>query len=127
MAVSSDETVVEFNHYTRGYHDYIDVWTPTIGETLYLHCEPDNPKDSLAVAIVTGEDVLVGHVPELFNRQLYYFLQRDGHSGSCEVTGERTNRGIGVGLEIPCKYRLRGKNIYVKKLSSIINKLVVKI
>ena len=71
MAVSRDETVVEFNHYTRGYHDYMDVWTPTIGETLFLHCEPDNPKDSLAVAIVTGKDVIVGHVPELFNRQLF--------------------------------------------------------
>jgi len=72
MAVSRDETVVEFNHYTCGYHDYIDVWTPTIGETLYLHCKPDNPKDLLAVAIVTGGNVLVGHVPELFNRQLYF-------------------------------------------------------
>ena len=76
---------------------------------------------------MTGEDVLVGHVPELFNRQLYYFLQRDGHSGSCEVTGERTNCGIGEGLEIPCKYRLRGKDICVEKLSSIINKIIVKI
>ena len=98
-----------------------------IDEALYLHCEPDNPKDSLVVAIVTGEDVIIGHVPELFNRQLFYFLQRDGHYGYCEVTGERINRGIGVGLEIPCKYHLRGMNIYVKKLSSIINNLIVKV
>jgi len=27
MAVSRDETVVEFNHYTCEYHDYMDVWT----------------------------------------------------------------------------------------------------
>ena len=121
-----DETVVEFDHYTFGYHDYMDVWTPTIGETLSLHCEPDNPKDTLAVAIMTGEDVIVGHVPELFNRQ-FYFLQRDGHTGCCEVTGEKINRGIGVGLEIPCKYRLRHRSVYVKKLSSIINNLIVKV
>ena len=120
MAVCRDEIIVECNHYTgctRGYHDYMDVWTTTTGEILYLHCEPDNPK---AVAIVTGEDMIVGHTPELFNRQLLYFLQRDhGHNGCCEVTSEKVNRGIGVGLKIPCKYCFRGKNIHVKKRSSI--------
>jgi len=127
MAVSRDETIVKFNHNTCGYHVYMDVWTLTIGETLYLHCEPYNPRDSLAVAIVTGEDTTVGHVPELFNRQLFYSLQINGHNGYCEVTSEKINCGIGVGLEILCKYCLCGKKIYVKKLSSIINKLIVTI
>ena len=51
----------------------MDVWTPTIGETLYLQCEPDNPKDLFTVAIVTDKDIVVGHVPVLFNRNLFYF------------------------------------------------------
>ena len=53
----------------------MDVWTPTIGEILYVHCEPDNPKDLLALAIMTGEDIIVGHVPELFNGRLFYFFK----------------------------------------------------
>ena len=38
----------ELIHYIRGYHDYIDIWTPYIGETLSL---PDNSKDLYAFAV----------------------------------------------------------------------------
>ena len=125
VAVASDE-IVEFEliHYIRGYHDYIDIWTPYVGETLSLHREPDNSKDPYAVALTTSDNEVVGHVPALFS---FFFLQRHGHSGCCEITGERVNRGIGVGLEIPCIYCLRGKRLYINKLSVIVNKLIVKV
>ena len=53
--------------------DIMTIWMSGLWLILYLHCEPDNPKDSLAVAIVTGEDIIVDHTPESFNRQLFYF------------------------------------------------------
>ena len=52
-------SVAEVQSYIQGYHAYIDIWTPSIGETLLLRREPDNLKDKSAVA--DGE--VVGHIP----------------------------------------------------------------
>ena len=52
VAVANVEIVkFELIHYICGYHDYIDIWTPYIGETLSLHREPDNSKDLYAFAV----------------------------------------------------------------------------
>ena len=47
-------SVAEVQSYIRGYHAYVDVWTPSIGETLLLRREPDNLKDKSAVAVVNN-------------------------------------------------------------------------
>ena len=128
VSAAGDKIVqFELNHYIRGYHDYMDIWTPYIGETLSLHCEPSNSKDPHAVAVMSSDNEVVGHVPVLFSRVFYFFLQRHGHNGCCEITGERINRSIGVDLEIPCIYRLSRKHLYINKLLIIVNKLVVKV
>ena len=128
VSAAGDEIVLfELNHYICGYHDYMDIWTPYIGETLSFHCKKSNSKDPHAVAGMYSDNVMVGHVPVLFSRVFYFFPQRYGHNGCCEITGERVNRGIGVGLEIPCIYRLSGKQLYINELSIIVNKLVVKV
>ena len=54
--------VLEISSFVRGYHAYLDVWTPAIGEVLLVKPEPTNEKDSKAVAVLK-EDVIVGHVP----------------------------------------------------------------
>lgn len=58
-----------FNSYIRGYHAYIDVWTPVLNEELILKREPTNYRDSNAVAVMK-EEVIVGHVP--FNLALLF-------------------------------------------------------
>ena len=35
----------------RGYHDYMDIWNPVLGEELPLRREPENVVDEQAVAI----------------------------------------------------------------------------
>ena len=40
----------------------MESWSPSIGDVLVLKREPDNPKQSSAVAVVKDGDV-VGHVP----------------------------------------------------------------
>ena len=47
--------------YTRGYHAYCHLWTPTIGQVLQLKRELDNCIDKYAVAIVL-EGSIVGHL-----------------------------------------------------------------
>ena len=98
----------EWSSYIRGYHDYQSVWTPSLGEMLQLKVEPTNPYDDFAVSIVK-EGVVVGHVPLYVSRVVCFFLKRVGSVGFCEVTGSQVNRGVGLGLEIPCTYKFYGR------------------
>lgn len=121
----SSLSVAEVPSYIRGYHAYTDVWTPSIGETLLLRREPDNPKDEHAVAVVTDGEV-VGHIPHNVSITVSHFLRRDYNKGFAEVTGHKVNRGAGYGLEIPCIYRFYGPEPYIKKLSEILLALKTK-
>ena len=84
--------------------------------------EPNNIKDLHAVAIYK-EDTIVGHVPYNIAPSQSLFLRRDVNKGFAEVTGEKFNRGVGYGLEIPCVHRLYGPKVYVDKLKKLVNSL----
>ena len=111
--------VAELQSFIRGHHVYKDVWMPVIGEVLLLRREPSNVKDSYAVAIVKDGDV-VGHVPYNISAIASHFLCRECNKAFAEVTGNEVNRGGGYGLEVPCKYRFYGPEVYVKKMKEII-------
>ena len=114
--------MTEVQSYIRGYHAYIDVWTPSIGETLLLRREPDNLKDMSAVAVVNDGEV-VGHIPYNMSNIVSQFLRRDYNKAFAEVTGDKVNRGARYGLEIPCIYRLYGPEPYLKKLREVLQAL----
>ena len=82
----------------RGYHAYVSMWTPVLGQTLPVKREPTNKKDKNAVAVYL-EDVVVGHVP---HNTAPLFLLRDVNKAFAEVTVQKINRGAGYGLEVPC-------------------------
>ena len=96
----------EVRSFIRGYHAYKDIWIPRIGVVLLLKWEPENEVDKNAVAVTTGSGEVGGHVPYNLAPLLSQFLRRDFNKGTCEVTGDKLNRGAGYGLEIPCVYRL---------------------
>ena len=54
MAASteSSETFIQIESFVRGYHAYMDIWNPVIGEELQLKREPENTRDGYAVAVV---------------------------------------------------------------------------
>ena len=93
--------ILEIDLFVRGYHAYQDIWQPTVGDILPLRREPSNDKDSLAVSII-----IVGHMPCNLAPLVSYFLMREVNKGLVELTGEKINRGAGMGLELPCIYRL---------------------
>ena len=104
---------------------YQTLWTPAIGETLNA-VGPINPHNSYAVAVVRGsgrerDGTIVGHVPRNVSRVIFYFLSKDWNVGYCEVTGNRTNRGAGLGLEIPCVYKFHGRQSYVNRLNTLLS------
>ena len=117
--VVEEGSCYEWSSYIRGYHDYQAVWTPTIGEMLLLKVEPTNPYDDFAVSIVK-DGAVVGHVPKYVSRVICFFLKRVESVGFCEVTGSRVNRGVGLGLEIPCTYKFYGRQAYLDRLQTLL-------
>ena len=72
----------------RGYHIYKDILTAPIGD--YLACKPEfgNLHDPYAVAVVTTNDVTVGHLPLCISTVSHLFLRKN-ESIICQVTGRR--------------------------------------
>ena len=58
----SESVEFEIESFVWGYHAYMDVWEPRIGEVLVLEREPHNVVDQLAVSVIKT-DLVVGHVP----------------------------------------------------------------
>ena len=82
--------------------------------------EPDNSYYHYSVAVIKNSTV-VGHVPQVVSRLIFHFLSRDGHTGVCEVIGNRLNRGVNMGVEVPCIYRFCGRQRYIERLNSILH------
>ena len=118
-----DLQCLEIQSFARGYHAYMDIWTPVIGQTLLLKREPTNPKDKNSVALYE-DDSIIGHVPYNLAPYLSRFLARDVNKAFAEVTGEKVNRRAGYGLEIPCVYRLYGPKAYVDKMKVITDSMM---
>ena len=110
---------VELQSFIRGHHVNCSSWTPTIGEELVLRRQPENEHSEHAVAIFKDGDV-VRHVPETRSRLISYFLSYDGNVGFCEVTGARLNRGVGLGMEVPCVYKFYGIKAHLQKLQELL-------
>lgn len=96
----------------RGHHVYKSVWTPVIGEELYLEPEESNEHDEYAVA-VRKDGETIGHVPRSFSRISWYFLKHAGEI-RCVITGKRKH---GLGLEVACTYTFVGSAWLIQKLS----------
>ena len=91
------------------------------GEILILKKEPTNVSDRLAVCIqIDGQ--IVGHMPRNLAPLIYYFLVRDVNKGMAEITGMPLNRGTGMGMEVPCIYRLHGPEVYITRLQDMVKK-----
>ena len=116
---ASNSKVFEFTSFVRGLHAYKDIWDPRIGEVLALKREPENSTDKWAVAVVRS-DLVVGHVPYEIAATISHFLKRDFNKGTVEITGTRINRGAGLGLGVPCTYRLYGPAAYIQKAQEVI-------
>ena len=103
--------------YIRGHHAYCQEWTPVVGEVLTLKAQPDNCYNKFAVAVVKN-DRPVGNVPKAVSKAVSCFLRRAEHSGFCEVTENRVNCGVNLGVEVPFTCRFYGGQTYIDRLKS---------
>ena len=79
--------------------------------------EPLNDHDRHAVCI-KKDDVIVRHVPREQAKMMWHFLMHGGQV-SCEVTGRRK---LGNGLEVPCTYKLTGREKLVNRMQELLSK-----
>ena len=87
----------------RGFHAHKDVWTPNGEETLSCSREPGNIHDPYTVAVKTGSNVIVGHVPRTISTLCSIFILQGGII-TCQITGGRrySHDLPQGGLELPC-------------------------
>ena len=116
------ELFIQIESFVRGYHAYMDIWSPVIGEELWLKRGPENADDEYAVAAVNDSHI-VGHVPRLLSSIIFHFLARPCNKGLAEITGSKINQGTGYGLEIPCVLRFYGPSKYLERLQKLLDKV----
>ena len=116
MASRSIESIV------RGYHVYMDIWSPSVGDAFALEIDELNVHDRYAVATKVN-DLVVGHVPREFSKVVFYFI-RNGGRVTGEVCGRRQRSTTHMkGLEIPCVYKFHSKSVKnMKKLVSLLER-----
>ena len=118
---------VVFSH-VKGYHEYMKIWLPFIGEFLQTRLEPENEFDKYAVAVIK-DGVVVGHLTKgktgRFAKTISFFL-RASEDNVCkvEITGRRVNLGDKQGLQVPCKLHFVGNVKFIDKLKEILPSLM---
>ena len=101
--VRKNSSTFQCDSFVRGYHVYMNIWEPLVGECLESRKEPTNEMDKTTVAVIIinySEEVVGGYVPKNMSKIVL-------SSYPCPivlwttVTGKRINRGSRYGLEIP--------------------------
>ena len=120
IIVDKDLVTYVYDSFARGFHVYMDVWNPVIGEILKCKREPTNEVDKHAVAIICsdslGKESVVGHIPHNISNFSSMILTIPSTTIEAEVLGKRVNRGSGYGLEITVKYRYYGQEKLIQWL-----------
>ena len=126
----NDGSAFQFDSYVRGYHAYMNIWEPLLGECLKCVKEPTNEFDKHAVAVVCidslSKEAVVGHVPKFIFMIVSMFLSLPGCTCD-QKTRKHVNRGAGYKLKIPANFHFYGPEnaiVWIRsKITNIENKL----
>ena len=93
----------------KGYHAYVNDWTPILGENLSTRPEPENENDAW----------VIGHLKKgktgLYAKNVFYFLQANPmNTAGITVTWKSVNFGEGQGFQIPCTILFKGEEKYIE-------------
>ena len=97
----------------KGYHAYMNDWTPILGENLSKRPEPENKIYKYAVA-VTKDARVIGYLKKgktgRYAKTVFYFLRANPmNTASITVTDKRVNFGDEQGLQIPWTILFKGE------------------
>ena len=90
--IEKDWITYGFNSFARGYHAYMNIWNPLVGEMLKYRQEPLNKMDKNAVAIIRSDswekETIVGHVPQNISKTCSMFLNVPNTLIEVQVVGK---------------------------------------
>ena len=116
-----------FNSYSRGYHAYMNIWIPLIGnESLISRKEKGNEYDPHGVAI-NRNNAVVWRVPQNICDYFWKFLCLSRTSIRARVLGKRVNHDAGYGLKISVCFIFQGHVkgiVWIKKKIEDAEKMV---
>ena len=95
-------------------------------DQLFCTIEPDIKHSNNAIVVKSGNDDIIGHVPGAVAKKLFKFMKSQQiEIMDSEVTGNPSPAPegkwvIGVGIEMPCKYRLYGLKSVKKEVRAVL-------
>ena len=102
----------------KGYHTYMNDWTPILGENLSTRSEPENEIDKYAVAI-TKDARVIGHLKKgktgRYAKTVFYFLRANlMNTISITVTGKGLMLEMGKACKFPAQFYSKEKKNILK-------------
>ena len=102
----------------KGYHAYMNDWTPILGENLSTRSEPENEIDKYAVAI-TKDTRVIGHLKKgktgRYAKTVFYFLRANlMNTISITVTGKGLMLEMGKACKFPAQFYSKEKKNILK-------------
>ena len=102
----------------KGYHAYMNDWTPILGENLSTRSEPENEIDKYAVAI-TKDARVIGHLKKgktgRYAKTVFYFLRANlMNTISITVTGKGLTLEMGKACKFPAQFYSKEKKNILK-------------
>ena len=116
----------EMDSYIKGFHEYKEIWTPTMEQALKAIPEPKNVVDKYAVCVMLGDEI-VGHLKKgrtgRFAKTVFYFLRAD-EKGLCVAIVKRkaVNFGDGEGMQVLCTHHFKGTTKFIDVLRQQLQK-----
>ena len=84
--------------------------------------EPTNSHKVHAVAVYYDNHI-VGHTQYILTPNVSALLKRNMNKGFAEITGDKVNRGVEYGLEVPFTYIVYGPKVYIGKMKEFVDSL----
>ena len=111
-------TEFETESVIKGYHTYMNDWTPILGENLSTRSEPENEIDKYAVAI-TKDARVIGHLKKgktgRYAKTVFYFLRANlMNTISITVTGKGLMLEMGKACKFPAQFYSKEKKNILK-------------
>ena len=104
----------------KGYHAYMNDWTPFLGENLSIRPEPENKTYRYTVAVAKDAQV-IGHLKkwktDWYGKTVFYFLRANPmNTTSITATGKKVKFGDRQDLQISCTFFFKGEEKYIEVL-----------
>ena len=131
ISVLKKGSTFECESFVRGYHVYMEIWDPFIGECLKCRKERTNEVGKTGVAAVPTnsqcKEIVVGRVPKNISKIVFMFLSLPNCGVDVIVAGKGVSRVAGYGLEVPSSFYFYGPEKAINwmkiKLSRVQDKL----